>query len=208
MARPTRDLSTRLARTRGHLACQVVTWELDGGTQVGYHDFEVVTNDYKIEDTGRRLQWRRPLRHPVAARQRAAHHLGDRWRLDHRLPRLPGRRSGLAGAAVGARIEELASPKAAICRSEKTRRSAPVARDSLERAGQLPAILAERAALNLAVIRGRRSSANSYCGWVGADGFAASGCRAIRGDHRPQIALRYWPASGPFGAGCQLIGTE
>ena len=30
----------------------MVTWELDGGTQIGYHDFGVVTNDYKIEDTG------------------------------------------------------------------------------------------------------------------------------------------------------------
>ncbi len=35
-----------------HVGGQVVTWELDGGTQIGYHDFGVVTNDYTIEDTG------------------------------------------------------------------------------------------------------------------------------------------------------------
>jgi hypothetical protein len=35
-----------------HISGQVVTWELDGGTQIGYHDFGIVTNDYTIEDTG------------------------------------------------------------------------------------------------------------------------------------------------------------
>jgi hypothetical protein len=30
----------------------VVTWELDGGALIGYHDFGVVTPDYKIEATG------------------------------------------------------------------------------------------------------------------------------------------------------------
>ncbi len=63
---------------------QASIWEMSGTNVIGGGARKPQSRAELDRDRNRRLQWRRPVRHPVAERQRSSLDLGDEWDPRHR----------------------------------------------------------------------------------------------------------------------------